>query len=177
MIRYIALALMLVLAGPATAQQDGSVLIVPPEDDGMLIRPVPRGDGELIEPEIDGEDLLEPDLDLNFVPDDEIPEDPQVAALTAGGATLRALDRMSNEVEDLSVSAGQTAEFGRLQVTMGECRYPEDNPSGDAYAFLVIREAGEEEPLFQGWMVASSPALNALDDPRYDVWVLSCNIS
>ncbi|AWX94204.1 hypothetical protein DPM13_18300 [Paracoccus mutanolyticus] len=24
-------------------------------------------------------------------------------------------------------------------------------------------------------MIASSPALSALDDPRYDVWVISCN--
>jgi hypothetical protein len=30
------------------------------------------------------------------------------------------------------------------------------------------------DPVFSGWMVASSPALSALDHPRYDVWVLNC---
>ncbi len=29
-------------------------------------------------------------------------------------------------------------------------------------------------PIFVGWMIASAPALNALDHPRYDVWMLSC---
>ena len=35
-------------------------------------------------------------------------------------------------------------------------------------------EETSETPLFSGWMLASSPALSALDHPRYDVWVLSC---
>ncbi|MCW8843320.1 MAG: DUF2155 domain-containing protein, partial [Rhodobacteraceae bacterium] len=35
-------------------------------------------------------------------------------------------------------------------------------------------QTASEAPLFQGWMIASSPALSALDHPRYDVWVLRC---
>ncbi len=34
-----------------------------------------------------------------------------------------------------------------------------------------------ENTAFSGWMIASSPALNALDNPRYDVWLLRCNNS
>ena len=30
------------------------------------------------------------------------------------------------------------------------------------------------EPVFVGWMIATSPALSAMDHPRYDVWVLNC---
>ncbi|MEC8294787.1 MAG: DUF2155 domain-containing protein, partial [Pseudomonadota bacterium] len=29
--------------------------------------------------------------------------------------------------------------------------------------------------MFRGWMMASAPALNALDHARYDVWPLRCN--
>ncbi|NOX96235.1 MAG: DUF2155 domain-containing protein [Alphaproteobacteria bacterium] len=29
--------------------------------------------------------------------------------------------------------------------------------------------------IFRGWMFASSPALNALEHPVYDVWVIDCN--
>jgi len=29
-------------------------------------------------------------------------------------------------------------------------------------------------PDFDGWMIASAPALNALDHARYDVWVMRC---
>lgn len=31
-------------------------------------------------------------------------------------------------------------------------------------------------PLFSGWMFASSPALNALEHPVYDVWVIDCKM-
>lgn len=31
--------------------------------------------------------------------------------------------------------------------------------------------------LFTGWMFASSPAINALEHPVYDVWVIDCRIS
>ena len=35
-------------------------------------------------------------------------------------------------------------------------------------------ELNREQTIFSGWMLASSPALNALEHPRYDVWVLRC---
>ena len=54
------------------------------------------------------------------------------------------------------------------------CRYPAEDPASDAFAFLQITDMRGEEQVFQGWMIASSPALNALDHPRYDVWVMSC---
>jgi hypothetical protein len=51
---------------------------------------------------------------------------------------------------------------------------PRDDPAGDADAFLQIRDIRETVMRFSGWMFASSPALSALDHPRYDVWVVSC---
>lgn len=90
------------------------------------------------------------------------------------GAILRGLDKVNGKAADLDLANGTSVEFGRLVVSLGECRYPEGNPSGDAYAFLTIREAGKPDTIFSGWMVASSPALSALDHPRYDVWVTRC---
>lgn len=95
----------------------------------------------------------------------------------APGALLRGLDRVSGETLDISIARGETQAFHFLEITLGECRYPVANPSGDAYAWLVIREQGEEGVLFQGWMIASSPALNALDHPRFDIWVIRCTTS
>lgn len=94
-----------------------------------------------------------------------------------GAAVLRGLDKMSGEVRDMPVGVGQSQRLGRLEITLTECRYPTDNPAGNAYAHLRIREAGQSVPRFQGWMVAASPALNALDHPRYDVWVMRCTSS
>ena len=96
---------------------------------------------------------------------------------SAPGAVLRALDKVSGETTDLEIARGQSLRYGRLTIVLGDCRYPADNPASDAYAWLEIRDPALTEPAFSGWMVASSPALNALDHPRYDVWVLRCNRS
>jgi hypothetical protein len=97
---------------------------------------------------------------------------PEVASGTT--ATLRALDKVSGDVEDLVLQTGETGHYGRLSVQLLSCRYPVENPASDAFAYLVIRDDNREERLFEGWMFASAPALNALDHARYDVWVLGC---
>lgn len=91
------------------------------------------------------------------------------------GAIIRLLDKTSGQLEDVEMFSGQIARLGSLDIKLNECRYPTGNPSGDAYALLSIEDRQREEgPVFEGWMIASSPALNALDHPRYDVWVLRC---
>jgi len=99
----------------------------------------------------------------------------EVAA--GSGAMLRGLDRLSGSTTDIPVRAGASTIFaGRLSVELRECRYPAANPTGDAYAYLSVRDVRTNAGLFDGWMIASAPALNALDHMRYDVWVLRCTI-
>lgn len=90
------------------------------------------------------------------------------------GAILRALDKVSSNTTDLDLAPGEAADVGRLTVRLGECRYPAADPNADAFAQLVITDRHSKATIFDGWMVASSPALSALDDARYDVWVLGC---
>ena len=95
--------------------------------------------------------------------------------LTSGGtALLRGLDRVSGAVQDLDLPVGDTVEFGRLRIHATACRFPADNPEGEGFAFLEITDLEGNLRLFRGWMIASSPALNALDHARFDVWVLGC---
>ena len=98
----------------------------------------------------------------------------EVQAKAADGVRLKGLDKVSGDVSDLDLNVGETASVGRIEVTLGECRFPEDNPTGEGYAWLTIRDPSRDTVLFDGWMSASSPALNALDHPRYDVWVIRC---
>ncbi|MBN2906973.1 MAG: DUF2155 domain-containing protein [Rhodobacteraceae bacterium] len=101
-----------------------------------------------------------------------------IAAETApAGALLRGLDKVSGDTVDLALAPGETGRVGRIEVTLQECRYPADNPASDAFALLRIVSSRDGAVLFEGWMLASSPALNPLDDSRYDVWVLRCNKS
>lgn len=92
----------------------------------------------------------------------------------AEGALLRGLDKVSGRTTDIPLRVGEATQYGRLQVRLGECRFPAGNPSADAFAQLTITDTSQNVTLFSGWMMASSPALSALDDARYDVWVLSC---
>lgn len=102
-------------------------------------------------------------------------EAPEVV-LEAPGAVLRALDKSTGRASDIDIARGQTVLLGRIAVRLMECRYPEDTPEAEAYAHLQVLNL-EGDALFDGWMIASSPALSALEHPRYDVWVLRCRIS
>ena len=95
-------------------------------------------------------------------------------AANANGADLRLLDKITGQVTPLNLSIGDRATVGHLQVVLNECRYPVDNPSGDAYAELTAYYNNQPEPVFDGWMIASAPALSAMEHPRYDVWVVRC---
>lgn len=96
-------------------------------------------------------------------------------AVTAMAGELRVLDKLTGTVTDVTIQARQTQRIGNLAITLQECRYPGGNPAGDAWMLLEISlPERQAAPLFQGWMVASAPALNAMDHPRYDVWALRC---
>ncbi|GAB5437557.1 DUF2155 domain-containing protein [Falsiruegeria mediterranea] len=98
----------------------------------------------------------------------------QDTVVSASGAMLRGLDKVNGQTVDVELGNGETAEVFGLDVALGDCRYPADNPTGDAFAFLTIWEQGKQQALFDGWMIATAPALNALDHNRYDVWVIRC---
>ena len=95
-------------------------------------------------------------------------------ATNAPAGILRALDKTSGNTADVQLLEGQSTRLGTLSITMNECRFPEGNPSGDAYAELLITEEDTPGALFSGWMIASAPALSALEHQRYDVWVIRC---
>ncbi|WP_235829798.1 DUF2155 domain-containing protein [Frigidibacter oleivorans] len=146
----------LALAAPARAQEqlpDGVVLPLEGLGAEEDLPPVP------VTPE-----ALEPESSID--------SESAGAVASGSGAMLRGLDRLSGETVDLEIGAGATAALFRLSVSLSDCRFPVSDPSSDAYAHLTVRD--RDEVVFDGWMVASSPALVALDHPRYDLWVLHC---
>ncbi len=158
-----------VFAGPGIAQTFGVT-----GDDGSPVPDLSEQAEEIIDGTITVETLdvgREETIDLGNR------SAPVVEVRPGAGAVLRGLDKVSGAVTDLDMRIGDTAKFGRLTVVLNECRYPTDNPAGDAFAYLTVRAEGLEAPAFDGWMIASSPALSALDHPRYDVWVIRCRTS
>ncbi len=100
--------------------------------------------------------------------------------LAQRAAMMQGLDKVTARVSTFPLEVDKPARFGTLEITLKAChkRPPEEPP--ESAAFLEIRELrlGEQpRPLFSGWMFASSPALNPLQHPVYDVWVLECRPS
>lgn len=92
-------------------------------------------------------------------------------------AVLQGLDKVTARVSTIQAPVGQVIRFGTLEIVVRKCdkRPPEETP--ESTVFLDIWEAKPGEPsveLFRGWMFASSPALNGLEHPVYDVWALDC---
>ena len=98
-------------------------------------------------------------------------------ASEAAGAQLRGIDKISGEIYEITIKTGQAAELDRLKITLTSCRYPVGNPAGDAFAALEVTDSIDGTRVFSGWMIASSPALSAMDHPRYDIWVMRCTTS
>ena len=101
-------------------------------------------------------------------------------------ARIRALDKISGAAEDIIVEVGETVSHKGLDVTVRACYQapPEELPPESAAYVEVLSNrvnqetgsAAESDPrLFAGWMFASSPGLNALEHPIYDVWVINCS--
>ncbi len=108
----------------------------------------------------------------------------QAENLKGTAVVLRTLDKVTATTEDYKVPVGDKLKYGSLTVTVRHCekRPPEEIP--ETYAFLQIDDkkfdgkgrVGETERVFSGWMMASKPAVSALDHGVYDVWVLDCDV-
>lgn len=95
------------------------------------------------------------------------------------GARLRQLDKMTGQTITYDLEQGESRTVDRLLVSLNACRSPKNNASHGAMAFIKIWDTRnlDGDPNFTGWMFADSPALSALDHPRYDLWVISCTTS
>ena len=115
-------------------------------------------------------------VDPNAIVEEDLPEEKaEIPTVSMDQAVLRGIDKLDGFANDMIVGDAFPRKFGLLEIRVKECRYPEDNPTGEAFAYLTIKE--DDATIFAGWMIASSPALNALDHQRYDVWLLRCRVS
>ena len=104
--------------------------------------------------------------------------------LKGNAVILRTLDKVTATTKDYTVKIGSELKYGSLTVSVKHCekKPPEEVP--ETYAFLQIDdlkldgkgEKGEQERVFSGWMMASNPAISALDHSVYDIWVIDCKV-
>jgi hypothetical protein len=87
-------------------------------------------------------------------------------------AELQGLDKVTARVSRFSAPVDVPVEFGSLTVRVRACW--KNPPESAAYIEITDRTLESSEPVFAGWMYASSPAVNGLEHPVFDVWVLDC---
>lgn len=113
---------------------------------------------------------------------------------------LRALDKITGRFTDFLLKTEQPMVYGSLRIELDVCYQtpPEEVPESAAFLRIYAAdskqvqtmaapreltvseqedatELTEADQYFSGWMFASSPGLNALEHPVYDVWVINCN--
>jgi len=92
---------------------------------------------------------------------------------------LRALDKITARITEIELKLGEEVRFGTLAISAKYCRTRPPIETPETFAYLEIddlKRSGDVERVFEGWMVASSPALNALEHAVYDVWVINCKM-
>jgi hypothetical protein len=91
---------------------------------------------------------------------------------------LRGLDKITGRPTNIVAPVGKPVQFATLTITARYCYSTPASETPETAAFVQIqdhRQDQSERAIFSGWMYASSPGLNAMEHPLYDVWVITCN--
>lgn len=92
-------------------------------------------------------------------------------------AILRGLDKITGRPSNIFAPIGVPISFASLTITARYCYSTPPSEPPETTAFVEIQDRRPNQlarKVFSGWMLASSPSLNGLQHPLYDVWVISC---
>ena len=94
---------------------------------------------------------------------------------------FQGLDKITARIKTFEIQVGVTKKFGILDIDLQKCVYslPLDEPESIAYIKVLDKSdkysvTKDKVSIFEGWIFASSPALNAMEHPVYDVSLISC---
>jgi hypothetical protein len=91
---------------------------------------------------------------------------------------MRGLDKITGRPTSITAQIGKPVTFATLTITARFCYSTPPSETPETTAFVQIEDHRPDQPgrrVFSGWMYASSPGLNGVEHPLYDVWVISCN--
>jgi len=91
---------------------------------------------------------------------------------------IKALDKITAKTSSIRLGIGEKKFFGPLEIKALKCQLSENNDFIDTVAYLQVKDLSAKDNnqvfLFNGWTFASSPTLQSIDHPVYDLWITSC---
>ena len=102
----------------------------------------------------------------------------QSAEISTNVARMQAMDKITGMVRVIDVPINSEVKYGSFSIVVRACktRPPEETPENFAFVDVVDNYKSENPVnIFRGWMISSSPSLNPVEHPIYDIWLLSCD--
>ena len=91
---------------------------------------------------------------------------------------IRALYKITAKISEIRLAIGEKKFFGPLEIKALKCEISDRNNFIDTVAYLQVKDLSSKDNnqvfLFNGWTFASSPTLQSIDHPIYDLWIISC---
>ena len=91
---------------------------------------------------------------------------------------LTVLDKITAKTSTIRLAVGEISFFGPLEIKALKCQLSENKDSTDTVAYLQVKDLSAKDNnqvfLFNGWTFVSSPTLQSIDHPIFDLWITSC---
>ena len=109
---------------------------------------------------------------------EDIPSEPKSAKNDKVYINLTALDKITAKTFSIKLAVGDKKFFGSLEIQALKCQLSESSDTSDTVAYIQVKDLSTKDNnqvfLFNGWTFASSPTLQSIDHPVYDLWITSC---
>ena len=91
-------------------------------------------------------------------------------------ANFKILDKISNQLSEKKIKVNESDLMGTLNIKVYSCFSEPPNKIPENYVLIDVIDnfQDEEESIYKGWMISSSPDVTPLEHPIYDLWLLGC---
>lgn len=99
------------------------------------------------------------------------------AEVATNAALMQAMDKVTGRVNKVIVPVNSKVAYGDFSLVLRSCkkRPAEETPENFAFIDVTDRSFGSDEyNIFRGWILSSTPGMNAIEHPIYDMWLLEC---
>ena len=122
------------------------------------------------------EDIVDQNVNLNYSENNQ--EENKVKKDDKIYINITALDKITAKTSTIRLAIGEKKFFGPLEIKALKCQLSEQGEFIDMVAYLQVKDLSSKDNnqvfLFNGWTFASSPTLQSIDHPVYDLWITSC---